>query len=328
MNSLKPTTLEESIYATVAYFDLFDYPLTKQELWTFLLYPPSAQGAVRIEDVIDISVSMPELEWMKGFVFIKGRGAIIQLRIDRYLIAERKIKKALRFSRVCALVPGVAMIALCNTLAFSHSRDSSDIDFFIIAKKGYLWFVRAASIVLSMAFGKRLSELHMRDALCLSFFVSDDALDLSIIALPLKGDVEDIYLAAWVSRCIPLYNEAGRYEQFWNANQWAAFIFPNRLPYMTNHMRRIRHSPVTKAIKNGIQSLFGLFRPIIESACEMIQRKKFPRDIQCAMQTNDSGVVVQESILKFHLTDKRSEFRDALLERLHLFRQKRYGTDR
>ena len=330
MESLKPATLKESIHATVAYFDLFDYPLTPHELWTFLMYPPWVSVPLSIMDVLDASMVMEELEWIKGFVCLKGKGGHVQERIDRYLIAERKMNRALRFARACAYVPGVAMIAVCNTLAFSNSRDSSDIDFFIVAKRGYLWFVRASAIVLSMLFGKRLSERHIRDALCLSFFADDAALDFAGLSIPKHSEIDDVYLAVWVSRCVPLYNEGGAYERFWRCNAWSQQILPNRLEYVPNHMRRIRLPRYAQSLKRALTAMLAPFQQSIECACRAIQWKKFPDDIRRAAVQADSGVVITDSILKFHLNDRRFEFRDAFCERLRLYRKnsrKMYDTN-
>lgn len=321
MESFKPQTLEESIYATVAYFDIFDYPLTPHELWIYLLYPPVESDNYSIEDVFEKSAHIPGLEWVNGLLCLKGRSECVQMRIDRYLIAERKIQKALAYARVCAFIPGISMIALCNTLAFSNSRDGSDIDFFVAVKKGYLWFVRASFIVISLFFGKRISDRHTRDALCLSFFACENELDFSKLALADSDGVGDVYLAVWASRCIPLYDERGTYELFWNSNAWTEAIVPNRIRYIPNHMRRIRLSMPFLVLKKSIAVLFSLFHVPLECVCRAIQRRKFPSDIRLAAEVTGSGVVISDSMLKFHLNDRRTVFREMLCENIRSYQK-------
>ncbi|MEK7649068.1 MAG: hypothetical protein AAB400_04130 [Patescibacteria group bacterium] len=311
--SVRPRTLEESMYATIAYFDLFDYPLTPQELWTYLFYPPAG---CTISEMLEKSKTHSELEWSQGFIHAKGRGCCVQERIGRYLHTERKVRKALRFARLASLVPGVAMIALCNTLALSHARDSSDIDVFIVARKGYLWFVRAACIVLSLFFGPRLSEQHMRDALCLSFFIRRDACDLSPCALNPSCGIDDVYLSLWVSRCVPMYDEGGQAQAFWEANRWTENSIPHRIPYIPNHMRSIHPNGVLRAVKKILTIILFPFQARIERTCAMIQKKRFPERIRRAASSAGSGVVITDQILKFHLNDRREYFQQALIERL------------
>ncbi len=317
--SLQPRSLEESLYATIAYFDAFNYPLTPHELWAFLLYPSDDYS---ISEVVEKSKEHPFIEWSKGFAHMKGRGVCVQERVERYVHTERKVRKAMKFARWCSLVPGVAMIALCNTLAFSHARDGSDIDLLIVARKGHLWFVRAACIVLSLCFGPRLSEQHMRDALCLSFFISEDALDLSSLALPCLQGIDDVYLAIWVSRLVPIYDEGGIARSFWKANQWAAKIIPHRMPYVPSHMRRIDHGIVLSTFKKSVSALYAPFHILSDRACKAIQQKKFPSAIRTAARQAHSGVVMSDTMLKFHLNDRREYFQRHLIEYLHSYRSR------
>ncbi len=317
--SLQPRSLEESLYATIAYFDAFNYPLTPHELWAFLLYPPDDCS---ISEVVETSKEHPFIEWSKGFAHLKERNVCVQERIERYIHTERKVRKAMKFALWCSLVPGVAMIALCNTLAFSHARDGSDIDLFIVARKGHLWFVRAACIVLSLFFGPRLSEQHMRDALCLSFFIREDALDLSSLALPCLQGIDDVYLAIWVSRLVPIYDEGDSARLFWEANQWAAKIIPHRMQYVPSHVRRISHGVVLNAFKKIVTVLYSPFLRHVERVCKVVQQKKFPSDIRAAAHEAHSGVVISDTMLKFHLNDRRAYFVQQLIERLYSYRSR------
>ncbi|MCX6745249.1 MAG: hypothetical protein NTX82_07050, partial [Candidatus Parcubacteria bacterium] len=72
--------LELFILNTIIYFDLFDYPLTGQEIWQYL-YTEGMQGGnfslLEIEECLKNSEIMKKLTAAeRGFYFLKGRQEI------------------------------------------------------------------------------------------------------------------------------------------------------------------------------------------------------------------------------------------------------------
>ncbi|MCX6743503.1 MAG: hypothetical protein NT116_04670, partial [Candidatus Parcubacteria bacterium] len=159
--------LELFILNTIIYFDLFDYPLTGQEIWQYL-YTEGMQGGnfrlLEIEDCLKNSEMMQKLVTAeRGFYFLKGREEIINIRLQRYNIAAKKYKLALRVIRLFKLLPFIKLVAVCNSLAFSNAKEESDIDFFIIVTKGRLWSVRLVLICLITILGLRPPKDKAKD---------------------------------------------------------------------------------------------------------------------------------------------------------------------
>ena len=86
-------------------------------------------------------------------------------------------------------------MALCNSRAMGEADENSDIDLFIITKKGNLWTARCIVTVLSSLMGIRRRNTHglqkwgpdyikrTKDKFCLSFFITEEHLDFDDIRL-------------------------------------------------------------------------------------------------------------------------------------------------
>src|SRR3989344_2722404 len=263
------TELARSIVSTIAYFDLFSFPLTTLELWRWLHSDRSQSGctlhAARCT-LSEIDRSLREdldirsrLLTQGGFWFLRGRGEIVAERLRRQRIAERKYARASRVSRLLSGIAGVRTAAgLLDLLGLRPSNDRS------------------------------------RDAICLSFLVSDDALNLSALALP-----NDPYLAHWVASLVSIYDNGGIYDAFWKANEWILDLLPNAWNRQT--------------IERAARPLFPIPTPP-DTFARKYQWKRFPPLIR-EMMNLDSRVVVNDYMLKFHTNDRREEFRDRWIEK-------------
>lgn len=307
MHAVPEKQLKQALISTICYFDLFDYPLTIHECWQYLI----SNLVVSLDDVsCCLEMGIEGIERTGAFFHRSGRGAVAIERLSRYLIAERKYRAALRFTRFAALVPGIRMVAICNTLAFSAARDGSDIDFFIIARAGSLWFVRAICGILALLCGTRPDGDERKDTYCLSFFASDAALDLSSITLEPDRPGDDIYLAHWVSMCVPLFDDGSAYDEFWKANEWAYAVVPHRSPYRTNDMRSIRHGFVLRLVRACCEKIYLSSQRPIEWLCRFVQQRAFPHSLREAAMKNNTHVIISDSLLKFHTNDQRAVLRE------------------
>lgn len=299
--------LKQALVSTISYFDFFDYPLTTQECWQYLI---SLTAASLDETVQCLEKDIEGIERTGAFFHRAGRSEITKTRLSRYLIAERKYRAALRFAQLAGLIPGIRMISVCNTLAFSAARDESDIDFFIVTRSGSLWFARALCGVLALLCGARPTDYNRKDTYCLSFFASETMLDLSQVALEPNRAIDDIYLAQWVSMCVPLFDDGSAYDEFWKANEWARAVVPHRSPYRTNDMRSIRYGFAARTLKALLKYAYHPFRHSFERLCRMVQLRTFPHSLRSAAAHHSTHVIISDQILKFHTNDQRVVLRE------------------
>lgn len=210
----------------------------------------------------------------------------------------RKWRKARRVAAYLARLPTVRFVALANTTAWGMARDEGDLDLFVIAEAGSVWRTRIAAVTPFIATrqlpGQRSSE---RDAVCLSYFVADNALDLSAYCL----EDDDPYVRHWFLALLPLFDD-GIGTTLWEANAGLRRRHPFARPW---------------TLAGGLAARPPRFRAplprFLERPSEAIQRRWFPASIRDAMN-RDSRVRVSDDVLKFHVDDGRASYRDRYQE--------------
>lgn len=309
-----PSPLQRSLLAALAYFDLFDYPLTLSELCRFRYGSEATSGGqphdsgrssliahrspLGIHDVLQALAGIPAGE-RDGFYFLDGREKVADIRQRRYRLAEGKFAKARRAARFLGLLPSVRLVAVCNSLAISNADTESDIDLFVVCRPGTLWSTRMIVVGSLHLLGLRPKSGFHADTFCLSFFLSEDRLDLSGLALR----PEDTYLRYWIATLVPLYDAGGVMDAFRAANSW----IEDRLPAVAKR-RSSEEAKDTTPLRLSAS-------PLLERWAKRFQQKRFPADIQ-TMANKDSRVVIADDILKFHTNDRRAYFEGRFREKL------------
>jgi len=292
--------LEKSILATIAYFDIFDYPLTITEIWKWLYLEKAEENSPTIGEIWKILENSQLLKSLvqnsRGFYFLKNREGLLTTREERYVLAFKKLKRAKRIAGVLKFIPGIKMIAICNSLAWTNAREESDIDFFIVTDKSKIWTARFWAAGFLQIFGMRPSKKNNKDKICLSFFVSEDSLNLESLAL----GIPDIYLVYWIAQIAPLFDCGGIYNRFWRVNDWIKKFLPN-----------VFSREGTDKVSENRPTKIGLG----ENFFRWLQIKMLPENLK-EMANRDSRVVITDKILKFHANDRREEYKKMWEEKI------------
>ncbi len=304
---LPPQSLQESIRATLCFFDLFDYPLTFQELKFYLLSDKTFS-----DDEIKNTVEGDDnIILREDFYCLKGSEGHINSRKVRSVIAANYYKKLRRFLPFIRLVPFVKMAAVCNTLAIGCPTAKSDIDLFVVSKKNRIFFVRTFTTILFHLLGVRRHGEKVSGRFCLSFFVSDEKLDLSGL---LKGN-DDIYFMYWFRTLRPVYGEK-TFTEFIMANPWSEKYFSNtknvldeRQSVFWNNGKIFRFFAVINEFIFG-----GFLGDIVE---KFLSKKHLLRHQKRSVNLKEeSSVIVNKLMLKYHNVDRRSEYRQRFFDKL------------
>ena len=218
-------------------------------------------------------------------------------------IVENYWKRVRRFLPVLRLVPNLRMVAVCNNLAFSKVDETSDIDLFVIAKKGRLFSTRLIVTLLLQVMGVRRHGDAVAGRFCLSFFVDDSALNLKSIALK-----NDIYLSYWIKSMLPVIDD-GVSRKFLKSNSWAKDRFEFRDDFCIDGSRVFKKSILMNFLREFYKLTFDL---ILGSFVELVLRgwqlKRARRKAEFAAA--GSSLVITSHILKFHNIDRRRHYRD------------------
>lgn len=308
------TPLHKAIVRTLAYFDVFDYPLTLVQCRKWLIADKEDLDRPTMSNVLDALTSAPLTDLVRekdGFYFLGDREAIMEERLQRALWADRKYARARRVIRLLTFLPFIRMIAVVNTLAISHSRDASDIDLFIVTTAKRVWTARFWSAVALKLLRLRPEEAR-RDGVCLSFFIDERHLDIEHLRL----SESDMYLAYWVDQIVPAYDPGNHAAAFRNANQWIMRSLPMSYGVQPIRARRVTETFMSWLIRGAIEIVHAWkLGAALERLYRRIQLHMLPETLQ-TMANNDSRVVVSDTLLKFHTNDRREQFARSWIERV------------
>lgn len=294
-DSLSQLDGRRSIAGGLAFFDIFSRPLTLMEAWRW-----QGQESARPLDLLETGDRLAGLAAGGHGLYCLPDGEADRLtRWRRYRLAEAKYRRAQRFAWWARFLPSVRLVAVGNSLAWSNAEEDSDIDLFVVTAANTVWATRLVLGGFLKLFGLRPTPTDQKDKLCLSFLVSESALDLS----GLMAGPDDIYLRHWLAALAPLYDAGGVVERLWQANRRLLEPLPAAFPRRTARRRAVSANRwLDRAATPGRWLLRGL-----EPVARRLQERLFPEPIR-RLANRDTRVVVNDQVLKFHVDDRRQLF--------------------
>lgn len=322
--------LKREIQRVLVFYDIFNFPLTPIEIYKNLEIPSNIHAVYNYLHELKIEEKIKQKD---GYYFFPHNESHAENRRARFLISFKKLKRAKRVARILWRFPFIKFIGVCNSLGYMNASDKSDIDFFIITRKGRLWTTRCLCVLFLRLFNLRPTQTTSKNKICLSFILSENDLDISNISL--QGG--DPYLHRWMSWLIPLYDD-GIYKKFINKNLWIKNYLPNYVEQGSSREKPFplfRHTevPLAKLWKGRFKFVFAnipiahiivlkwgatffkrLGEMILGGRCEKglkyLQLSIMPKELKEATKRGDNSVVMNNSMLKFHLIDRRAEYRE------------------
>ena len=298
--SSQTADLRSAVLKALAYFDIFDYPLTLVEVHKWLYQPSSVYS---LAEVLVALGKTAEIEERFGFYFLVGRGSIVASRLKRYKISEKKFTIASRVAGWLSRLNFVKMIAVCNNAGYNNAAAPSDIDFFIVAAKGRLWQARLAAIIITTILGVRRRGDQVTNRICLSFYLADHHLNLSDVGLL----PNDPYLTYWLATLSPIYGQE-TYSTLLAANGWLKNFLPNFYPnFLTNrrYLPPAQYMAFPRSLSDALESL-----------AKAAQIKKIKQYFGSEINSSDHSVVISDQMLKLHKVDRREMYQKIWQQKL------------
>jgi len=147
-NKSKDFLTEEELISLL-YHDIFDYPLTSQELikWragekTLYFEHSQRKQTRRNKLVYTDKEKSPNVVSRGGYYFLEGREGLILKRTLREKTSRAKFLIAQKAARIIGRIPTVKMVAVTGALCMGSCQEEADIDLLIITRKGVLWTSR------------------------------------------------------------------------------------------------------------------------------------------------------------------------------------------
>jgi len=285
--------IKTAVLKTIAFFDLFDYPLTDFEILRYL------DIECNYEKLKEVLLDMADfLENKNSMYFLKGRFQIYKIRMERYNHADRKFRRAVLMAKIFKFIPWIKMIAIGNIIGSENLKDESDIDFFIVTEKNRIWISRLFSVLIIKMLNLRPQENNNRDKICLSFFISENDLDLKKFMLKNK----DSYFIFWLAGLFPIYDAYHIYKKLIKENNWIFDFLPN-----WEMIKAVSKRDAGEAPSFFYRDFIDMFWGGLEKKFKKKQLEIMPESI-ASILNSDTRVMASDTTIKLHVNDRRKEY--------------------
>jgi glycosyltransferase involved in cell wall biosynthesis len=263
--------LSASIYKTIEYAKLFQYPLTPDELY---------------DRLFDIKVDETTFHRVLDSLHLEPDPDLLKTRANRERISDAATRDVRPHLETLASIPFLRMIAFSGATAHRNMASPDDVDLFIIIEDGKLWAVFLCAMIWAKLKG-------LRKRLCMNYLLSD-------AALPLPDT--DVFTAQQVASLKPVFGKAF-YDRFLEKNPFVRARFPN--------LNVSRHREMYPEIESGRFKLLleGVLRLGPIQLLECFSRLILSRYLDRKRRPN-SEVYLDARHLKLHLSGHRAAVLD------------------
>jgi hypothetical protein len=218
MLDVSSENLLHSVFHTLAYADIFDYPLTADEVYRYLTSTKASR-----EEIARVLADETLFTRVEEYFALRGREHIVNIRKRRAEVSARLWLKAVRYGRIIAMLPFVRMVAVTGSLAMNNTDEGKDVDYMIVTAPNRLWTCRGLSLLVA-----RFAKLEGVN-LCPNYLVTNNAMELKECSL---------YVAHELAQMIPL-SGMEIYREIRRLNVWIYDYLPNALmePEMPQGMK-------------------------------------------------------------------------------------------
>lgn len=285
----------KAVLKTLIYSDIFHFPLTRHELWTYLISDKPISQALCDRILVPLS-KFTEQE--NGYICLKKRRKIIQKRIARQPIVTQKLNLATDAAQILSYIPTIMLIAISGGLAVGSVDATDDIDLFIVTKKNTLWSTRLLILIILELMGirRKRGSHSAADKICVNMMV--DMLQLTI-----QPEKQDLYSAHEVVQLLPLFERSDTYNAFLNENSWVG-------SYVANSIKQAQKRKISISL-SYVKRLLSVLLPLFIASERIVRMLQ-----QWYMRSHVTSETILPSVLAFHPTDYRQKILTAYEQKI------------
>jgi hypothetical protein len=286
-DSPRAERLARAIVRTLAYADLFDFPLRSDEVWRQLLLETATFDEV--ETLLHNAAADAFLASRVGrdgaYFTLAGRSGLAERRRTRQHTADRLIADHVGVLGLVSMLPWVRMVAFSGGTSRRNSIHDDDIDLFIVAEQDRVWSTFLGLVVLARAAG-------CRDILCANYLI-----DRTNIVVPDGGD---LFTGQELLGLEPLSGRR-QLERMAAVNEWTQRLLPNaglrpRLPLFDD-------GPWRGRIQRGVEWAMAPAGWAIEG----VSRRALGWHLSRKQKRATGGdMLLRRGMLKLHQSDNRA----------------------
>lgn len=285
--------IKKNILAALAYFDAFNYPLTREEVCLFL---PVKYDQRVFNDAMDCMISSRLIFRFDRFYTLKNDPYLVNRRNKGNQKAVEMIKTARKVGEILIKFPYVRGIGISGSLSKNYADEASDIDLFIITAANRLWIART----LMHCFKKLTFLVNKQHCFCMNYYIDEQELEIR---------EKNIYTATEIVTLIPIQGDT-TFADFFTANAWTR-------NYLPNHIMRVSTAKELKSrwLKSSIEFLLNnRFGDWLDSRLMKVTAGRWSIKTQ-EKRMNSRGIVLAMDVNKHYAKPDPNNFQFKLISR-------------
>jgi hypothetical protein len=201
--------LAKELTRCLLYFDVFSYPLLKEEL--FLYCGMEAGKEILFEEELSHLTEHGMIHEYQGYLMTGTCSGMVRRRIKGNKRAASRIRTAMRYAQLISWFPFVRGVFLSGSISKGYMNKTDDIDYFIVTEPGRLWIARSLLTLF-----KKIFLLNSHRNFCINYFVDSDHLTVK---------TRNRFTATEIVFLLPVFGSA-YYAGMLKANKWVTRYFP------------------------------------------------------------------------------------------------------
>jgi hypothetical protein len=201
-----------SIIKLLLYYDVFDHPLTGEEI---ILNCNLNRESAGKPGILEEMTSKGYIYRLDEYYSVRNDLSLVDKRIKGNKMAAGSLPKAMKMAKFISAFPFIRSVSLSGSLSKDYMDEKTDVDYFIIANPNRLWLARTILILY-----KRIFLLNSHKYFCLNYFIDFEHLEI---------EQKNIFTATELFTLIPVTGK-NYMHQFTEANSWVKRYF-QRYPF-------------------------------------------------------------------------------------------------
>lgn len=224
----------------MAYFDVFNYPLTNEEVRRFL---PEKCNQLVVNEILYQLIKEDIIYKLNNFYSLQNQPQLAEIRLAGNKRAIKLLKIARLAAKILSWFPFVQSIAVSGSLSKNFADEKADIDFFIITSANRLWIARTFMHVF-----KKLTFLAGKQSwFCMNYYIDEMKMEIA---------EKNIFTAMEIVTLMPMQG-INCFKKFIEANSWTHNYFREQI--ITNEKNgEIKKVVFRKCLEKIFNSSLGI----------------------------------------------------------------------
>lgn len=159
----------KGVLEALAYFDVFAFPLTKEEILKYSHYSNSEELDNSLSELLEKGL----IYQFQDFYSLRKDSELKTRREENSDRAKGYLYQAAKKSKLISQFPFVKGVFISGSLSKGVMDEDGDIDFFIVTKSDRLWVARTLLILY-----KKIFLLNSRKYFCINYLVDENSLEI------------------------------------------------------------------------------------------------------------------------------------------------------